>query len=63
MLFFGPSFSHLICYFGYLIWKFNGTFQNKKSKFGSLNLGHHSKQQVINSDLVGQHLPQYGIWQ
>ena len=39
MLFFGPSFSHLICYFG-LFLSIQWLFLNKKRKFGTVNLGH-----------------------
>ena len=32
IVFFGHSFSNLICYFNYFFYKFNGTFSNSKKK-------------------------------
>ena len=39
MLFFGPSFSHLICYFGYFCFANSVYLSKLKNKFGMLNLG------------------------
>ena len=39
MLFFGPSFSHLICYFGYFFVNSMALFKIEKGEFGTFNLG------------------------
>ena len=40
MLFFGPSFSHLACYFNYFLQIQVFFSKLKKSKFGKSKLGH-----------------------